>query len=147
MPVLALALLVGLTASRVSAEDQKAEKGTVSGKVVDKDGNPVADAPVGLFHPMEKGAKSAEKGAEKKKSELAADGEKPKADKGEKPKPVAEATTDKDGAFTMADVPVGDYRAVCHVKGKGNGNQKVTVKAGETATVEIKLGEVQGKKK
>ena len=99
MPVLALALLVGLSASRATAEE-KAAKGTVTGKVVDKDGNP-----------------------------------------------VAEATTDKDGAFTMPDVPAGDYRVVCRVKDKGTGNEKVTVKAGETATVEIKLGEIQGKKK
>ena len=48
---------------------------------------------------------------------------------------------------TMPDVPAGDYRAVCRIKGKGTGNQKVTVTAGETATVEIKLGEIQGKKK
>ena len=66
VPVLALALLIGLTASRVTAEEQKAEKGTVTGKVLDKDGNPVADAPVRLFH-AEKGAGKAPAAAEKKK--------------------------------------------------------------------------------
>jgi protocatechuate 3,4-dioxygenase beta subunit len=53
-PVVAFALLFTLTNLRASAADTATtDKGTISGTVVDKDGKPVADAHVRLFHPME----------------------------------------------------------------------------------------------
>jgi len=152
-PLVALALLVGLSVSRATAEDAKAEKGTVKGKVVDKDGAAVEGAKVRLLVATEHGGKGGgEKNADKKKTgdadKLAADAPAtPEKPKGEKPKPVAEATTDKDGAFSMPDVPAGDYRVVSQVKGKGRGFEKVTVKAGETAEVQIKLTDVPPKTK
>ena len=141
-PAVALALIVSFTAARAAAEEkQPAGKGTITGTVKDKDGSPVASAPVRLFNPMEQRKKPA---AETQAADPAAPG----ADKvkKEKPTPVAEATTDAEGKFTLPDVPAGSYRVVCAVKGKGRGNQKVEVKAGETATVDIKLAEQAAKK-
>jgi len=138
-PVAALALMIGLTVTKVTAEEAKEGKGTVSGKVVDKDGAAVADAKVRLMHPNAGGKKAA---AETKAADPA---EKPKAAAGEKPTPVAEATTDSEGKFTMPDVPAGSYRVMTNVKGKGKGAAKVEVKAGETATVELKLEEAKPK--
>jgi len=138
-PVAALALMIGLTVGKVTAQEAKDAKGTVSGKVVDKDGAAVADAKVRL---MNKGAggKKADKAAGETKLADASD----KA-KGEKPTPVAEATTDSEGKFTMPDVPAGSYRLMANVKGKGRGSANVEVKAGETATAEIKLEEQKPK--
>jgi hypothetical protein len=138
-PVAALALMIGLTVSKVTAEEVKEGKGTVSGKVVDKDGAAVADAKVRLMN-QAAGAKKADKAAGETKAADAS--EKPK---GEKPVPVAEATTDSEGKFTMPDVPAGSYRVMVNVKGKGRAGDKVEVKAGETATVELKLEDAKPK--
>ena len=138
-PVAALALMISLTVTKVTAEEAKEGKGTVSGKVVDKDGAAVADAKVRLMN-------QAKKGPDKAAGETkAADAEKTKAAPGEKPAPVAEATTDSEGKFTMPDVPAGSYRVMVNVKGKGRANEKVEVKAGDTATVELKLAEQKAK--
>ncbi len=139
-PVVALALIVSLAASNVAAQEEKAAKGTVAGTVVDKDGAKVAHAKVRLFNPMEKKKPAAEPHA-------AVPATLGKGDKKDKPTPVAEATTDGEGKFTMPDVAAGTYRVVCSVKGTGRGNEKVEVKAGETATVEIKLSDIPAKKK
>src|SRR3712207_2517101 len=90
-PVIALALVIGLFAASVTAEDKAAGKGTVAGKVVDKDGQPVADAKVRLMNPMER------KKAPAAQSQ-AADPAAPDKDaaKKDKPTPIAEATTDSE---------------------------------------------------
>ncbi len=139
-PVVALGLMLGL-AVKVKADDAKAT-GTVSGTVVDKDGKAVANASVGVFTADMQHKHKAEKQAE------AAEGDKDKAhhagkEKGDKPKAVAEGVTDSEGKFTIKDVPAGDYVVRVNVKGQGRAVQKVTVKAGDTATADLKLGEMK----
>jgi protocatechuate 3,4-dioxygenase beta subunit len=136
-PVVALGLMLGL-AIKVKAEEAKAT-GTVSGTVVDKDGKPVANASVGVFT-----ADMAHKHQADKKAEGAeTDKNKAGKEKGEKAKPVAEATTDSEGKYTIKDVPAGDYVVRVNVKGQGRAVQKVTVKAGESTTADLKLGETK----
>ena len=122
-PVVAFAVLMFVAAVAVKAEDAKKETGTISGTVTSADGKPVAGAEVSVFHPMGKGKKA-----------------EPKAEKGDKPVSVVPSVkTDDKGEFTLSDVPAGDYTVVARLKGQGNGRENVTVKAGETAKVEIKL--------
>jgi iron complex outermembrane receptor protein len=130
LAVLALALAVSFSATRVSAEDAK---GSVSGKVTKADGSAASGAKVALMHPMGKGGK--------KGQPAAAD----EGNKGEKPKPVAETTTDNDGKYTLSDVPVGKYVVQAGIKGVGRAHQPVEVKAGETASVDLKLEAPKGK--
>ena len=125
--VLGLAVAFALSlASHASA----AEGGKVTGKVLDKDGKGVAGAQVALRTPPEKGNAPAAAAPE--------DGKK----KGQKP--VAKTTTESDGAFTLADVPAGDYLLVANAKGQGMAREKVTVKAGETVDVKLTLKEGKG---
>ena len=122
-------MAIGLTAVRATAEDAKDKKetGSVSGVVQDKDGKPVAGVEVSIFHPMKHG------GGAKKEAKNA--GEKP-----EKPISVVPSVkSDDKGEFTLADVPVGDYTVQAKLKGQGNAHQNVTIKAGETEKVTLKL--------
>src|SRR5215207_8693036 len=117
LAVLALALAVSFSASRVSAEEQG--KGTVSGKVTKTDGTPAGNAKVQLMHG----------GKPKKKAEpTAAEDTKPAPS--DKPKPVAETMADADGKYTLADVPTGKYVIRAGIKGEGMGHQDIEVKAG-----------------
>jgi len=119
----ALGLVISFAASRAIAEDAKKDTGTVSGTVTDADGKPVADAEVGIFHPMKHAKKAEEKAA-----------------KGDKPIPVVpQVKSDDKGAFTISDVPTGDYMIRAFLKGEGQARENVTVAAGETAKVELKL--------
>lgn len=145
-PLVALALVLSFNAW-AGAQESK-ETGSMSGTVVDKDGKPVEGANVRLMKPMQRGRGPADKQAAQGASalQLAEKPAKPgKPDKGEpgkpgnRPKPVATATTDADGKFTMEDVAAGEYMVVAMVRGQGAARQPVTVKAGETATVELKL--------
>jgi hypothetical protein len=54
-------------------------------------------------------------------------------------KPVATATPDSNGAFSMKDVPAGKYVVVAMLKGQGNARQEVEVTAGGEAKAELKL--------
>ena len=124
--VLGLAVAVALSlASHASA----AETGKVTGKVLDKDGKGVAGAQVALRTPPEKGNAPAAAPAE--------DGKK-------RQKPVAKTTSEADGSFTLADVPVGDYLLAANVKGQGMAREKVSVKANETVDVKLTLKEGKG---
>lgn len=156
-PLFAFALLGALSTTRARAADAPpAEgKGGVSGKVLDKDGNPAAGVNVRLFHPFARGERPGGAGKPDAKPEpksqtpLAADdaaAPKPqqpakgeKGPRGERPQPVASAVTNADGAFTLADVPAGKYVLLANIRGQGNARQPVEIKAGETATVELKL--------
>jgi hypothetical protein len=87
MPLLAVAVMLGLSASAARAEDAK---GSVSGTVVDKDGKAVAGVHVRLFKPFEKGSRGKseaahEKNAEKNAEKSAEHAEKQNAEAGEKP--------------------------------------------------------------
>lgn len=108
-----------------------ADTGTISGKVT-KDGTGVAGAKVVVVVPNA--------------------GKKPTAaPNGERPKPVAQGTTEADGSFKLSDVPAGDYSIRAGAKGQGMAHQKVTVKAGENTEVNLALtagkGGKGGKKK
>lgn len=130
----ALALLVGFSAPAMAADAKADAKGTIKGTVTGEDGKPAANTEVKVLPPMgakKDGAKPAEPKAAVKP--LAA-GEK----KGG-PTPVATATTNDKGEFSV-EVPAGDYTvAAGGGKGMAMGREKVTVKAGETATVSITL--------
>jgi hypothetical protein len=130
LPLLALALAIGFTAVRATAEEAKKETGTVSGVVQDKDGKPVAGAEVGIFHATGKHA-----AADKPKTEAKNPAEKP--EKANSVVPMVKS--DDKGEFTLSDVPVGDYTVIARLRGQGQGRENVTVKAGETAKVELKL--------
>ena len=127
-PIAALSLLMVFTLS-VRAEDKK-ETGTITGTLVDKAGKAVANAEVELT---------------KHKVKAPVADTKPKENAAKPEKVFSKATTDNDGKFTIADVPAGEYSVSVNVKGQGRAAQKITVKAGETTTVELKLGET-GKK-
>jgi len=149
--VAAFALLLGLGVS-VRGEEAKKETGSVSGTVLDKDGNAAPGVQVRLMHPFERGQR---KGggdgaatAEPKNADPAAPGNsegKPgkgaKGGKSDRPKPVATTSTDKDGKFSMADVPVGKYVVMAMVKGVGGARSEVEVTAGSEAKLELKLQE------
>ena len=128
----ALVLAVGLSyASVVHAEEHAKGTGTVTGRVVDADGKPVAGAHVRALAP------GALKGVHDRKS----DG--PAAPK-EEPKVEAKADTGADGTFTLENVPAGKARIIAGLKGSGVGmlREPVLVKAGETE----KVGDIQLKK-
>lgn len=150
-PAVALALIVSFTASRSTAEEVKKETGSVAGVVQDVEGKPVSGLDVRLHNQMSKKDKSGATGttdtekqsAPEKKSaddqppqQLA---DKPAKTKADKPIPLATATTDGDGKFTLADVPVGDYTLIARQKGVGNARQNVSVKSGEVTRVELKF--------
>lgn len=139
-PLLALGL-TGFLAAEAKAAD---EKGTVTGTVVDKDGKAVEGAIVRIMTPRQRGAGGAggAGGAQKQ-----ADDPKPPAaggdaggnrGRGQRQPPVAEGKTDKDGKFSI-QAPVGQYTVVAVVQGKGFARADVTVKANESASVELKL--------
>lgn len=132
-PLVALGLLLGYTAPKAVAADD--DKGSVTGMVTGVDGKPAADVTVKLNKAMTKADRKAAK-------EAAANGEKPKH-----AKPVATATTDKDGKFEMKDVPAGSYNVVAGVKGESMGHEAVTVTAGSASDVSITLAAIEKKEK
>jgi hypothetical protein len=148
VPCLAFALLLTLGIG-VRAEEAKKETGSVSGTVLDKDGNAAPGVQVRLMHPFERGQRKGDGAAkaQPQNADPATDGAaKPgkgnkAARKSDRPKPVATTSTDKDGKFTMADVPVGKYVVMAMVKGVGGARGEVEVTAGSQATVELKLQE------
>ena len=85
-----------------------------------------------------------DKGERKNKGEkpAAADGAK-KAGKADRPAPISSAVADSEGKFSMTDIPVGKYMVTSRVKGVGGAKESVEVKAGETATVSLKLEEMK----
>lgn len=106
----------------IAAEDAKSDKGKITGSVVDKDGKAVASAKIRLMTPKSGGAVAT-----------------PKADKAG-PKPaIAETTSDSEGKFKLDDVAPGNYTIAANLKGVGMAKQDIEVKAGETATVELKI--------
>jgi hypothetical protein len=111
-----------------------ADTGAVEGKVLGKDGAGVSGAKVRLMKASDVPARGKKKQA-------------PAAAPAEKPKPVAEAESGTDGAFSLKDVPAGDYVVIAAAKGQGGARADVSVKAGETAKVELTLKERAGGKK
>ena len=148
---LALGLTAGLMAVSAHAKDKgegkKDGNGSITGKVVDKDGNAVAGAEVVLVKAPARGEGKQKKDgaalkAEKKVKNQADDDA---ATEKKKPEPVATATTDSDGKFAFKDIAAGDYAVRTRMKGAGAANARVTVASG--ATAEVKLQLAQGGKK
>src|SRR5690349_4976904 len=115
-PVAALGLLLGLTAAKASAAE---EKGIIMGTVIGVDGKPADGAQVKVMEAKGKDDKADESGA--------------------KPTAVATAYTDKDGKFEIKDIAPGTYRVNAGVRKVSQGHEKVTVVAGQHAEVSITL--------
>ena len=145
----ALAVVVGMSALTArAAEEGKADakKGNIAGTVLDKDGKAVEGVTVNLMKPRMRGqgggGGQGGQGGEKKPESTAVEHAiqlQAPGGGGNRPTPVATATTDKDGKFTMNDVAVGEYMiGVRDQEKKLYGRERVTVEEGKTATVEIK---------
>ena len=133
LPLVAVAALTTLSfVSRAddSSKAAAAATGTVSVTVTDSNDKPVEGATVRITVPHGATTKPSDSAA--KQADGAA---------GEKPKnaPVAMDKTDKDGKVTLKDVPAGDYNINAGMKGVGYARDKVTVKAGDTVDVALKL--------
>jgi len=165
--VVAAGLITGFsTIPFARAEDKPAaaaevKKGSVTGTVLDKDGKPVKDAEVALYKPQaggpggrggpggaggganrpNRGGGNAGNGAVNQATDDPKPAEPaPAPGRGnrQRPEPIAKATTDADGKFTIKDVPVGDYAVMVRTD-KGMARERVTVKADEATTVSLKL--------
>jgi hypothetical protein len=151
-PAFALAALLAIPGA-TRGEDRgltltaaQSETGTVSGTVVDKDGKAVANAEVGVYKPRERrqgqgGGGGAGGGTDQKLTQPApGGGEGQGQQRRQRPEPIAKGTTDADGKFTISNVPVGEYQVVCMVREQNLvGRERVTVEAGKTASVSLKL--------
>ncbi len=116
----------------------------MSGTVTTSDGKPAAGVNVRVFHPMDKSDRKAAKAEAKsdKAEKNAAEGDKPKGEKGEKmekPIPVASGTTDNDGKFILKDVPVGKYTVLAQQRAVGRATEDIEIKSGEETKVDLKL--------
>ena len=132
LPVTALAMMLGISATARAADEKVEGKGTIAGTVTGEDGKAVSGIEVRVMKPM------MGKGPGKAKEQAAGD-EKPA-----RPEPVATATTDADGKFSV-EVPAGSYAVVAGKKGEGMARQgKVEVKDGETTTIELTLKKGKG---
>lgn len=142
VPMVVLGLLA-LTAHTRAAEETKSDKGKITGTVVDKDGKAVASAKIKLMSKGEAktdGDKSVEK-PEAKANRADKAARKLAKEDGAKPKmtTVAETTADSDGKFTLDNVAPGHYTVGANMKGVGMARKEIDVKAGDTATVELKI--------
>lgn len=154
----AFGLMVG-AASLVHAQDAaKPATGTVEGTVLDKDGKAADGVEVRLMKPFRRGGPGGggqrgpggpggggaggEGRGPANNAAIGTPGARQLQDAPPpqgRPAPVATATTDKDGKFTMKDVPVGDYTVGVRDQDKKLfGRADVKVEEGKTATVEIK---------
>jgi hypothetical protein len=113
------------TAEPAKPADAAKATGTVSGTVLGTDGKAAAaGVKIRLLTP--------ENAKPRKQADAAA------AKPGKVPA-VAETEVGADGAFTLADVPAGEYVVIARLKGEGNARQPVTVAAGETVKVSLTL--------
>jgi hypothetical protein len=142
--VAALGIAFGLTATTARAADEtpKTGGGTITGTVVDKDGKAVEGAKVRVTKPREggRGQGRGEARPQQAQDPKPGEGAGPGGRRPQQPA-VAEGTTDKDGKFTIKNVPAGDYGIGTMIQGKGFGRARVTVKEGETAEVKLTLQE------
>jgi len=130
-PVSVLALVLAIVFSFTSmtrADDASPAKetGTITGRVVDSDGKPVANVHVRVFAI----------GALKDTKNRGQD--KPTGNDTARAQPIAKAETGADGTFTLENVPAGKVRVIAGLRGTGIGMVKgpVEVNAGETTKVD-----------
>jgi hypothetical protein len=139
-PVAGLALLIGFSPLQVKAQDAPpAGKATVTVTVVDSNAKPVEGARVVLLPPRKKNAKPQAAIGNPSANQLA------KGAKGNRPKPIAEGTTDKDGKAVLTGVPDGEFVVHAMLKGTGMGHEKVTVTDGKDVSVTVTLKEKHAK--
>jgi hypothetical protein len=123
---------------------QAQETGNVSGRVVDPEGNGVAEVQVRLMEAPQR-ERQRERDREQAARPLqeqerpARPGRPGGADRPERPAPVATAVTDANGNFTMNNVPAGRYMVAAGGRPHGMGRAPVEVQANETANVTITL--------
>ena len=137
--LLATAMLAvfALTVSAADTQPSAQPKGTITGKVL-HNGKPMPGMRVAVFDAQ--GVKRKKlKGAEEK----AADGVQKIFGKGDRPKPVAQTVSGADGSFTL-ELPAGSYFIMAGGKKIGAAHERVEVKAGENAKVELSLQEREG---
>ena len=131
MSLASMTLVLGL-----AAQSQAADTASIKVTVTGQDGKPAASVSVRLLAPP--GAAPA--AAPEKAKEKAAPADKPAAAAdGAKPTKLQDATTDDKGEATLTKIAAGDYIVAAGNKEAGQGRQKVSVKAGETASVTITL--------
>ena len=147
----AVVLVLGAARSASAEDAAKAKaKGSIKGTVTGTDGKPAVGVTVRLTAaaPAKAGKGKAEKAApaaalpadgEGQVRVLAADKPEKGEGKGKRSEALKEATTSEKGEFTFTEVPAGDYAVVANLKGVGSGRGKVSVKAGEAATVSLSL--------
>ena len=121
-----VALVLALTYSQALRAADVTATGTVSVTVTDKDGKPVEGATVRI---------TAHKPGGKNAGATANLADAPTT----RPAPVAEGKTDAEGKAKLENVAAGDYNLSANLKGAGQARQKITVKAGDTLEVELKL--------
>lgn len=136
-PVASLALLIGFSPSQVKAQDNTPAptgKATITVTVVDSNAKPVEGARVVLLPPRERKAKPQATIGTPTASQLA---------KGNhnRPKPIAEGTTDKDGKAVLNNIPDGEFVVHAMLKGTGAGSEKVTVTDQKDVSVTVTLKE------
>ena len=128
---LAAVIAFSMTAGAFAADG----KGKIEGKVLGKDGAGAVGVNIRVTEAKGKGDKKKDKAAP-----AAADDKGKDKEKG-KNAPVAKTKSEKDGVFSMSDIPAGDYIVAAMTKDGLMAREKVTVKADETAKVELKLAE------
>ena len=149
----AAALTLMLSTSPRSVADEKAdakkEKGSISGTVMGTDGKAASGVTVRLLSAADAQPGKADKaaGATNAGKALAADADKaadkPGKGKGARQAALDETSTNEKGEFTFKEVAAGEYFVAANQRGVGNARKKVTVKAGETAKVELALKEAK----
>ena len=125
------------------AADAPAATGTVSVTVKDKDGKPAEGVTVRVTAPRQAAPAPAAPAKPNLADEAPKPAEEPKpapgAGAGNRAPAIAEGKTDKEGKVTLEKVPAGDFNLSANLRGQGSARQKITVKAGETLAVELKL--------
>ncbi len=140
-------IVMGLTLGFSTAKAADAAAGTsITGQVLDKDGNGVPNATVNLFNAQPKGEKHGDKpggGDAKHEPKPQAEGGKPKGggDGAAHAKPAAVATTTSDaqGNFHFDNVAAGDYVINAFVKEVGMGYEHAHKADGADTAVKVTL--------
>lgn len=124
------------TWSTVRAAQDAAAKGKIAG-VVMKEGKAVAGVEVRLMKPPG-GAQRPPQGPQQQ-AQTPGENPPPGGPGGNRPAPIATATTDADGKFVIENVAPGDYGINAGSREAGMGRARVHVEAGKTAEVKIEL--------